>query len=69
VLTSTGQKVEIARDEIDDIQPSDVSAMPNGLLNPLTLEQVADLFAYLGGSNPAAAAATPVATRATAPQK
>jgi putative membrane-bound dehydrogenase-like protein len=69
VLTSTGQKVEIARDEIDDIQPSDVSAMPNGLLNPLTLEQVADLFAYLGGSNSAAAPATPVAARATAPQK
>ena len=36
--------------------------MPTGLLNPLTLEQVADLFAYLGaqGSNDVASrGATP----------
>jgi putative heme-binding domain-containing protein len=50
VLTSTGQKIEIRKDDIEEIQPSNVSAMPTGLLNPLTLEQVADLFAYLCGS-------------------
>jgi putative heme-binding domain-containing protein len=53
VLLNTGKKVELERSDVDDIRPSDVSAMPTGLLNPLTLEQVADLFAYLSaaGSN------------------
>jgi putative heme-binding domain-containing protein len=60
VLTSTGQKVEIRKDDIEEIQPSNVSAMPTGLLNPLTLEQVADLFAYLteGATNVAGRPAT-----------
>ena len=47
VLLSDGQKVEVERTEIESIQPSQVSAMPTGLLNKLTLQQVADLFAYL----------------------
>ena len=47
VLQSDGQKVEIEQIEIESIQPSQVSAMPTGLLNKLTLQQVADLFAYL----------------------
>jgi putative heme-binding domain-containing protein len=49
ILTNTGQKVELSSDEIEDIQPTGTSAMPAGLLNTLTLEQVADLFAYLSG--------------------
>jgi putative heme-binding domain-containing protein len=59
VLLSTGQKVEIAHEEIDDVRHSRTSAMPTGLLNPLTLEQVADLFAYLGSGGRAAVAARP----------
>ena len=47
VLQSDGQKVELAADEIEDVQASKVSAMPEGLLNRLTLEQIADLFAFL----------------------
>jgi putative heme-binding domain-containing protein len=56
VLTSDGEKVRLASDEIEDIQASSQSAMPEGLLNPLTLEQVADLFAYLA-SGPTASVA------------
>ena len=65
ILLSTGQKVELDHEDIDDVQPSNVSAMPTGLLNPLTLEQVADLFAYLGVTPASAApgAAAPLATR------
>ena len=59
VLLSTGQKVDVAHEDIDDIQASRVSAMPSGLLNPLTLEQVADLFAYLGAGGNSAVAARP----------
>jgi putative heme-binding domain-containing protein len=70
VLLPTGKKIELGHEEIDDIQPSDVSAMPTGLLNALTLEQVADLFAYLGAApTTTTPAATPIATRPAHPTK
>jgi putative heme-binding domain-containing protein len=48
VLQSNGQKVTIATSEIETTAPCKISAMPEGLLNPLTLEDIANLFAYLG---------------------
>ena len=42
-----GQQVTLAADDIEDVQANKLSAMPEGLLNKLTLEQVADLFAFL----------------------
>jgi putative heme-binding domain-containing protein len=47
VLQADGQKAELAAADIEDVQPSKLSAMPEGLANRLTLEQIADLFAYL----------------------
>jgi putative heme-binding domain-containing protein len=47
VLTTSGQKVTLKADEVDNVLPSKKSAMPDGLLNQLTLEEVAHLFAYL----------------------
>ncbi len=47
VTQPNGNKVLIPQSEIDEIQPSKVSAMPAGLLDPLSLQQIADLFAYL----------------------
>jgi putative heme-binding domain-containing protein len=47
ILQSDGQKVHLAAEDIEEVRPNKLSAMPEGLLNPLTLEQVADLFAYL----------------------
>jgi len=47
VMQSDGHKVELTADEIEDVQPTKMSAMPEGLANRLTLEQVADLFAFL----------------------
>jgi putative heme-binding domain-containing protein len=47
VLQSDGKKYELAAADIEDVQPSKLSAMPEGLVNRLTLEQIADLFAYL----------------------
>ncbi len=47
VLQSDGKKAQIAAADIEETRPSKLSAMPEGLLNPLTLDQVADLFAYL----------------------
>lgn len=50
VLLQTGEKVIVSRDQIDELAPSKISAMPTGLLDRLTLEEIADLFAYLGQS-------------------
>jgi putative heme-binding domain-containing protein len=47
VLPSNGEKVTIGKDEVDEITPSKTSSMPEGLLNSLTLDEIADLFAYL----------------------
>jgi len=47
ILQSDGQQVRLAAEDIEEIRPNKLSSMPEGLLNPLTLEQVADLFAYL----------------------
>jgi putative heme-binding domain-containing protein len=47
VLQSDAQKVELKTEEIEEIKPSKVSTMPEGLANRLTLEQIGDLFAYL----------------------
>lgn len=64
VLQSDSTKVDLAADDIEDIQPSKTSAMPEGLLNKLSLEQVADLFAFLTNApEPNVAARSPGATR------
>jgi hypothetical protein len=47
VLQADSQKVTLTAEDIEDVRDSKTSAMPEGLLNKLTLEQVADLFAYL----------------------
>lgn len=63
VLQSNGKKVELQQDEIDEFQASNVSAMPSGLLNPLTLEQVADLFAYFNAAGSSDIAQRPETTK------
>ena len=47
VLQSDGQKIELKATDIEDVKPSKLSTMPEGLANRLSLEQIADLFAYL----------------------
>jgi putative heme-binding domain-containing protein len=64
VLQSDGGKVTLAAAEIEEIEPSRESTMPEGLLNVLTLEQVADLFAFLmDGGNTSIAIRPPAAQR------
>lgn len=59
VLTSEGQKVTLAEDDIEEVVPNKQSAMPDGLLNGLTLEEIADLFAYLSALPTAAVTRNP----------
>ena len=47
VLQANAEKVAIAKDDIESIVPSKLSAMPEGLFNELTLEEIADLFAFM----------------------
>jgi putative heme-binding domain-containing protein len=47
LVDSNRQKTVIARDSIEEIKASDVSVMPEGLLDKLTEPQIRDLFRYL----------------------
>jgi putative heme-binding domain-containing protein len=47
VMQPSGEKVTVLTDDIEEEKPSKLSSMPTGLLDPLTLEEIADLFAYL----------------------
>lgn len=47
LLLPDATRLEIAADEIEETLPAAVSAMPEGLLKDLSLEEIADLFALL----------------------
>jgi len=47
VLLSNGEQARIAQKEIEEIVPSKLSIMPDGLVNILTREEILDLIAYL----------------------
>ncbi len=47
VLQTNGQKVTIPAGDIESMTPCKISAMPEGLLNTMTLEDIANLFAFL----------------------
>lgn len=44
---ASGQSIVIARERIESLQASRVSLMPEGLLEPMSEQQVRDLFGYL----------------------
>lgn len=48
VLDNRGDKHSLAEADIETIAPNRQSAMPEGLLDSLTLVEISDLFAYLG---------------------
>ena len=47
LATGPNQEVRISRDEVDQVQPSTVSIMPAGLDKQLTVQELADLVAFL----------------------
>ena len=46
-LTDPNQRVNVNRNEIEELVVSDISAMPVGLFNPMTKDEILDLIAYL----------------------
>ena len=59
VLQQDGRKVVLKKEQIEETVASKQSAMPSGLLEDLTLEEVADLFAYLNKRSATATAQRP----------
>lgn len=49
-LQTATERVVLDRSDIDEINESPLSMMPEGQLNPLTKEEVRDLIGYLGSS-------------------
>jgi putative membrane-bound dehydrogenase-like protein len=47
LVDTNRQKTVVAREQIEEMKPSDVSLMPEGLLDKLREDQVRDLFKYL----------------------
>ena len=52
VRTAEGQQVVLPKDDIESVNVSGVSMMPEGLLDGLSDQQVCDLFAYLRSGQP-----------------
>ncbi len=50
--SNEGQDALVARDDIEDMRVVSQSVMPEGLLKPLTDQQIRDLFAYLRSGQP-----------------
>lgn len=48
ILQADGKKIALLDDQIEETIASKKSSMPDGLLNDLSLEEISDLFAYLG---------------------
>jgi putative heme-binding domain-containing protein len=60
VLTDKADRITFPAGTIEEIKPSKVSAMPSGLLEPLTPEEIADLIAYLQRQNKTGIARRPL---------
>ena len=50
LVNGNRQKTVIARDAVEAVKPSEVSLMPEGMLDKLTEPQIRDLFRYLQSS-------------------
>jgi putative membrane-bound dehydrogenase-like protein len=53
LLNEKNERTVIARDKIDDMSASAVSLMPEKILDPLSEQEIRDLFAYLQSDVPA----------------
>jgi putative heme-binding domain-containing protein len=54
LATGPAEEIRVRRDEVEQMDPGTVSIMPAGLDEQLTLEQLADLVAFLKNTNAAA---------------
>jgi putative membrane-bound dehydrogenase-like protein len=50
VVQTANDRIVLAREDLDAIKPSEISMMPEGLLEPLSPREVRDLFGYLASA-------------------
>jgi hypothetical protein len=52
LVDSKDERTVVARAKIEQMTPSPVSLMPEKILDPLSDQELCDLFAYLQGDGP-----------------
>jgi putative membrane-bound dehydrogenase-like protein len=53
VIQTPAERITLPREDVEEIKGSTISMMPEGQLDPLTPQEVRDLFAYLAETRPA----------------
>jgi putative membrane-bound dehydrogenase-like protein len=51
VIQTANERIVLPREDVESIKPSAASIMPEGLLEPLSTQEIRDLFAYLASSS------------------
>ncbi len=52
VIQTASERITLPREDVNAIKTSNASMMPEGQLDPLTPQEVRDLFAYLAATKP-----------------
>ena len=52
VIQTASERITLPREDVEAIKPSNASMMPEGQLDPLTPQEIRDLFAYLATTKP-----------------
>ena len=52
VIQTASERITVPREDVEAIKHSNASMMPEGQLDPLTPQEIRDLFAYLATTKP-----------------
>jgi hypothetical protein len=50
VIQTANERIVLPREDLEAVKPSAISMMPEGLLEPLSTQEVRDLFTYLAST-------------------
>jgi putative membrane-bound dehydrogenase-like protein len=53
VIQTAAERINVSRDDVEEMKGTNLSMMPEGQLDPLTPQEIRDLFAYLATTQPA----------------
>ena len=52
MIQTASERITLPREDVEAIKASNTSMMPEGQLDPLTPQEIRDLFAYLATNRP-----------------
>ena len=52
MIQTASERITVPREDVEAIKTSNASMMPEGQLDPLTPQEIRDLFAYLATTRP-----------------